>query len=123
MKKGEYIDMNFNFFDFLNEVGIGYKYLINGFIGAVIWSVYKKLRLIEALRQILIGSIVAGYITPLVAYKEAIPIEYMAALSFIIGMMGMIIIDGIYKFIANKIKTFRKGKEIINKEELGNSEI
>lgn len=123
MKKGEYVDMNFNFFDFLNEVGIGYKYLINGFIGAVIWSVYKKLRLIEALRQILIGSIVAGYITPLVAYKEAIPIEYMAALSFIIGMMGMIIIDGIYKFIANKIKTFRKGKEIINKEELENSEI
>lgn len=123
MKKGEYVDMNFNFFDFLNEVGIGYKYLINGFIGAVIWSVYKKLRLIEALRQILIGSIVAGYITPLIAYKEAIPIEYMAALSFIIGMMGMIIIDGIYKFIANKIKTFRKGKEIINKEELENSEI
>lgn len=123
MKKGEYVDMNFNFFDFLNEVGIGYKYLINGFIGAVIWSVYKKLRLIEALRQILIGSIVAGYITPLVAYKEAIPIEYMAALSFIIGMMGMIIIDGIYKFIASKIKTFRKGKEIINKEELENSEI
>lgn len=123
MKKGEYVDMNFNFFDFLNEVGIGYKYLINGFIGAVIWSVYKKLKLIEALRQILIGSVVAGYITPLIAYKEAIPIEYMAALSFIIGMMGMIIIDGIYKFIANKIKTFRKGKEIINKEELENSEI
>lgn len=122
MKKGEYVDMNFNFFDFLNEVGIGYKYLINGFIGAIVWSIYKKLRLIEALRQILIGSIVAGYITPLIAYKEAIPIEYMAALSFIIGMMGMIIIDGIYKFIANKIKTFRKGKETINKEELENSE-
>lgn len=123
MKKGEYVNMNFNFFDFLNDVGIGYKYLINGFIGAVVWSIYKKLRLIEALRQILIGSVVAGYITPLIAYKEAIPIEYMAALSFIIGMMGMIIIDGIYKYIAGKIKTFRKGKETINKEELENSEI
>lgn len=123
MKKGEYVNMNFNFFDFLNDVGIGYKYLINGFIGAVVWSIYKKLKLIEALRQILIGSVVAGYITPLIAYKEAIPIEYMAALSFIIGMMGMIIIDGIYKYIAGKIKTFRKGKEIINKEELVDSEI
>src|ERR1044072_250241 len=122
MKKGEYVDMNFNFFDFLNDVGIGYRYLINGFIGALVWSIYKKLRLIEALRQILIGSIVAGYVTPLVAYKEAIPIEYMAALSFIIGMMGMIIIDGLYKYIAGKIKTFKKGKEIINKEELDNSE-
>ena len=122
MRKGEYVYMNFNIFDFLNDLGIGYKYLLNGFIGAVVWSLYKKLKLIEALRQILIGSIVAGYITPLIAYKEAIPIEYMAALSFIIGMMGMIIIDGIYKYIAGKIKTFRKGKEKIV-EELENSEI
>ena len=122
MRKGEYVYMNFNIFDFLNDLGIGYKYLLNGFIGAVVWSIYKKLKLIEALRQILIGSIVAGYITPLIAYKEAIPIEYMAALSFIIGMMGMIIIDGIYKYIAGKIKTFRKGKEKIV-EELENSEI
>lgn len=120
MKKGEYVEMNF--FDFLNEVGIGYKYLLNGFIGAVVWSIYKKLKLIEALRQILIGSIVAGYITPLIAYKEAIPIEYMAALSFIIGMMGMIIIDGVYKYIVNKVRTFRKGKEVVNKEELVDKE-
>lgn len=120
MKKGEYVNMSF--LEFLNDLGIGWKYLLNGFIGAVVWSIYKKLRLIEALRQILIGSIVAGYITPLIAYKEAIPIEYMAALSFIIGMMGMIIIDGIYKYIAGKIKTFRKGKEKVEKE-LENSEI
>jgi hypothetical protein len=121
MKKGEYVNMNF--FDMLNELGIGWRYVLNGFIGAVVWSIYKKLRLIEALRQILIGSIVAGYITPLIAHKEAIPIEFMAALSFIIGMMGMIIIDGIYKYIANKVKLLRKGKELINKEELENSEI
>ena len=118
MQKGEY--MNMNFFELLNEIGIGWKYLLNGLIGAAVWSIYKKLRLIEALRQILIGSIVAGYITPLIAYKEAIPIEYMAALSFIIGMMGMIIIDGIYKYIVNKVRVFRRGKE---KVELENSEI
>jgi hypothetical protein len=45
----------------------------------------------------------------------------MAALSFIIGMMGMIIIDGIYKYIAGKVKLLRKGKEKIT-EELENSE-
>jgi hypothetical protein len=44
----------------------------------------------------------------------------MAALSFIIGMMGMIIIDGIYKYIVGKVRAFRKGKEILN-EELENS--
>jgi hypothetical protein len=119
MKKGE-LYMN-NFFEVLSDMGIGYRYLINGFVGAMVWSLYKKLRLIEALRQILIGSIVAGYITPLVAYKEAIPIEYMAALSFIIGMMGMIILDGVYKYIVGRIRTFRKGKELINKEEFENS--
>lgn len=111
-----------NFLEFLNDLGIGWRYLLNGLIGAIVWSIYKKLRLVEALRQILIGSIVAGYVTPLIAYKEAIPIEYMAALSFIIGMMGMIILDGIYKYIVNKVRTFRKGKEKINTEELDNSE-
>jgi uncharacterized membrane protein YeaQ/YmgE (transglycosylase-associated protein family) len=119
MNKGE--NVNMNFLELLNEMGIGWRYLLNGFIGAIVWSIYKKLKLIEALRQILIGSIVAGYITPLIAHKEAIPIEYMAALSFIIGMIGMIIIDGIYKYIAGKVKLLRKGKEKIT-EELENSE-
>jgi uncharacterized membrane protein YeaQ/YmgE (transglycosylase-associated protein family) len=82
------IKMKFDLFELLEKTGIEYRYLINGFVGALVWSVYKKLRFTEALRQIIIGSIVAGYITPLIAYKEAIPIEYMAALSFIVGMMG-----------------------------------
>jgi uncharacterized membrane protein YeaQ/YmgE (transglycosylase-associated protein family) len=109
--------MKFDFLKFLEDTGIEYKYLINGFVGALIWSIYKKLRFTEALRQIIIGSAVAGYITPLVAYKEAIPIEYMAALSFVIGMMGMVIIDSIYKYIYNRVKEMRKGKEVIFKEE------
>jgi hypothetical protein len=108
--------MRFDLLKFLDDIGIGHKYLLNGFIGAFVWSIYKKLRLLEAVRQILIGSIVAGYVTPLVAYKEQIPIEYMAALSFIIGMMGMIIIDSAYKYIANKIKQFKKGKEVLDSQ-------
>lgn len=108
--------MRFDILKFLEDTGIEYRYLINGFIGALVWSLYKKLKFTEALRQILIGSIVAGYITPLVAYKEAIPIEYMAALSFIVGMMGMVIIDSIYKYIVNKIKELKKGQEVLLKE-------
>lgn len=98
---------------FLEEIGIGYKYLINGFVGALVWSIYKKMRFLEAVRQIAIGSIVAGYITPLIAYKEEIPVELMSALSFVVGMMGMIIIDSIYKYVVLKVKQYKKGKELV----------
>jgi uncharacterized membrane protein YeaQ/YmgE (transglycosylase-associated protein family) len=122
MKNQVPINMKFDIVKILEDLGIGYKYLINGFIGALVWSVYKKLRFVEAVRQILIGSLVAGYITPLVAYKEEIPIEYISALSFVVGMMGMIIIDSIYKYVANKIRQFKKGKEVIQIENLENSQ-
>jgi hypothetical protein len=115
--------MRYDVLRFLQDTGIEYRYLINGFIGAIVWSLYKKLKFTEALRQILIGSIVAGYITPLVAMKESIPIEYMAALSFIIGMMGMVIIDSIYKYIVNKVKELKRGKEEILKQEITENEI
>jgi uncharacterized membrane protein YeaQ/YmgE (transglycosylase-associated protein family) len=105
-----------NIIKLLEETGVQYRYLINGFVGALVWSIYKKLRFMEALRQIVIGSVVAGYITPLIAYKEAIPLEYMAALSFIVGMMGMVIIDSIYKFIVNKVRQIKKGKEALMEE-------
>ena len=109
--------MKFDFFKFLEDLGIGYKYLINGFIGAVVWSMYKKLKFLEALRQIVIGSLVAGYITPLIAYGEKIAPEYVSALSFVVGMMGMVLIDSVYKYIRDKIKLLKKVKEIIKNED------
>lgn len=109
--------MKFDFFKLLESLGVGYKYLINGFIGALVWSIYKKLKFIEALRQIIIGSLVAGYVTPLIAYGEKIAPEYMAALSFVVGMMGMIIIDSVYKYIRDKVKLFKKLRELTKLEE------
>lgn len=114
--KSLFISMKNDLLRFIEEQGIGLKYLINGFLGAVVWSFYKQLKFLEALRQIFIGSIVAGYITPLIANKEGIAPEFMAALSFVVGMMGMLIIDAIYKYIANKIKQVKKGKEAIEEE-------
>ena len=108
------LKMKFDVLKFLEDIGIGYKYLINGFIGAVIWAAYKKLRFWEAMRQILIGSVMAGYITPLIAYKEDIPLELTAALSFVVGLMGMVIVDSIYKYIITKAKQLKKGKEMLN---------
>lgn len=110
--------MKFEFLKFLADLGIGYKYLINGFIGALVWSLYKKLRFIEALRQIIIGSLVAGYITPLIAYSEKISAEYMSALSFIVGMLGMILIDSVYKYLKEKVKIFDKFREYLSKEKV-----
>lgn len=102
----------------LEEMGIGYKYLINGLIGAFVWSLYKKLKFMEALRQMFIGSIVAGYLTPLIANKENISPELMGSLSFVVGMLGMIIIDTIYKYVAEKIRLFKKAKKVEEEENL-----
>jgi len=108
--------MKFDIVKFLENLGIGYKYLINGFIGAIVWSIYKKLRFIEAVRQIIIGSLVAGYITPMIAYGERIAPEYMAALSFVVGMLGMIIIDSIYKWVKDKFFMFKKVRQLMKLE-------
>jgi uncharacterized membrane protein YeaQ/YmgE (transglycosylase-associated protein family) len=110
------LKMKFDIVKFLNDLGIGYKYLINGFIGAIVWSIYKKLRFIEALRQIIIGSLVAGYVTPMIAYGERIAPEYMAALSFIVGMLGMIILDTIYKWVKDKFFMFNKLRQLMKME-------
>lgn len=115
--------MKFDVLKFLEDIGIGYKYLINGFIGAILWAAYKKLKFWEAMRQILIGSIMAGYVTPLIAYKENIPVEMSAGLSFIVGMMGMVIIDSIYKYVVKKAKQISAGKKVLEQDDLENSEI
>lgn len=114
--------LKMDLFNILDSLGIGYKYLVNGFIGALVWSLYKKTKLVEALRQILIGSIVAGYLTPLIAFGEHIPQEYLSALSFVVGMVGMIILDGIYKFVVNKIRAFKKGEAIIKRQDSNKEE-
>jgi uncharacterized membrane protein YeaQ/YmgE (transglycosylase-associated protein family) len=102
---------------FISSLGIGYKYLVNGFVGALVWSIYKKLRFIDALRQILVGSLVAGYITPLIAYGENIAPQYMSALSFVVGMMGMMLVDTVYKWLRDKIIVFKRMKKLISAEE------
>lgn len=109
--------MKFDILKFLDGLGIGYKYLINGLVGAIVWSIYKKLKFLEALRQIIIGSLVAGYVTPLIAYGEKIAPEYVSALSFIVGMMGMILVDSVYKFIKDKVILFKKLKYLTRLEE------
>ncbi len=100
---------------FLNELGIAWKYLINGFIGAFIWSIYRKSKFVEGLRQVLIGSFISGYFTPVLAARLDLTLELLGFTSFIVGMLGMVIVDSIYKYAVDKIKKWKDALIIINK--------
>jgi hypothetical protein len=91
-----------NFVSILSELGIGWKYLINGLIGGVVYAVYNKSKIWDALRQVFIGGMVSAYTTPLIAAK--LSIDYVGFLSFVIGLVGMVVIDSIIKWIIKKIK-------------------
>lgn len=91
-----------SFISFLSELGIGWKYLINGLIGGVVYAVYNKSKFWDAIRQVFIGGMVSAYSTPLIASK--LSIDYVGFLSFVIGLVGMVVIDSIIKWIIKKIK-------------------
>ena len=86
--------------EFFSDLSV--KYLINGIVGATVWSIYKKSKFLDALRQIFVGGIIAGYATPIIADKLSAP--FVGFLSFTVGMTGMIVIDVIYNWFIKKIK-------------------
>lgn len=88
--------------NFLDQLGISWKYLINGLVGAVVFAVYKRTRFVDACRQVFIGGVVSAYVTPLVA--EKLSMSYVGFLSFTVGIIGMVVIDAIYKWSVKKIK-------------------
>jgi hypothetical protein len=90
----------------LDELGIVFKYLVNGLIGGIIWSIYRKTKFLEALRQIFIGGVVSGYFTPVIV-KQGLPDEAVGFTSFVIGMMGMVIIDAIYKYVRSRLAKWK----------------
>jgi hypothetical protein len=96
--------MKSNLINLLGDIGIAWKYLINGLIGGFIWSLYKKSKFGEALRQIIIGGIVSGYFTPVVVIKFSMDLSLIGFTSFIIGMLGMVIIDSAYKYAIGNYK-------------------
>lgn len=100
--------MKNDFLRMLDELGIVFKYLINGLVGGFILSIYKRSKFWEAVRQIIIGGIVAGYFTPVIIKKTDMDMSFVGFTSFVVGMTGMIIIDSTYKYIASR---FRKWKE------------
>lgn len=89
----------FNFFD---QIGLGWKYLLNGLIGGFVWAIYKKIKFWESIRQMLVGGIVSGFTTPFIAERTSL--NSAGFISFVVGMVGMVIIEVIYKWAVAKLK-------------------
>lgn len=102
--------------DFLNDLGLVWKYAINGLIGGLIWSMYEKSKFWVAVRQIIIGGIVSGYTTPAIVTYTKMDLSFVGFTSFVIGMLGMVIIDSTYKRIIKLIKKWHEALIIINQK-------
>lgn len=102
--------MKDSIFSALEDLGIVWKYAINGLIGGFIWSLYKKSKFWEAFRQIVIGAAISGYSTPVVISKFGMESGLAGFTSFVIGMLGMVIIDSLYKYI---LTNYKKWGEIL----------
>lgn len=76
-----------------------YLNLISGLVGAIAWSLYKKQNLWVAIRNIISGSLASVFLTPTVAEILKLNENF---LSFIIGIVGMTLIEEI--FVKNKDK-------------------
>jgi hypothetical protein len=91
-----------NIFNLLDQLGLAWQNLINGFVGAAIWAIYKKTKFWNAVRQIFVGGIVAGYSTPFLS-KE-LSVRETGFLGFVVGTIGMLIIENLYTWASKKIK-------------------
>lgn len=94
--------MKFDFLHLLDQLGLAWQSIINGVIGAAVWSIHKKTKFLTALRQMFIGGLVAGYATPFIANEWSFKAQ--GFLSFVIGTIGMVVVDELYKWAAKKIK-------------------
>ena len=101
---------------FLDDMGLAWKYALNGFIGGLIWSMYKKSKFWEALRQVFIGGIVSGYFTPVIVAKTSMDLSFVGFTSFVVGMLGMVIVDSIYKYVYNLIKKWKEAIVVVNQK-------
>lgn len=108
--------MKQSFLDFLNEIGFVWKYALNGLVGGLIWSMYVKSKFWTAVRQIFIGGVVSGYSTPLIVQYTGMDLSFVGFTSFVVGMLGMVVIDTIYKQVVKIIKKWKEAIIIINQK-------
>lgn len=100
----------------LDNLGLVWKYALNGLIGGLIWSMYKKSKFWEAFRQVIIGGVVSGYFTPVIVAKSNMDLSLIGFTSFVVGMLGMVILDSIYKYVVNIITKWKDAIVVINQK-------
>lgn len=108
--------MKYDILSLLDDLGLVWKYALNGLIGGLIWSMYKKSKFWEAFRQIIIGGVVSGYFTPVIVARTKMDMSLVGFTSFVIGMLGMVIIDSLYKYLIKLIKKWKDALIIINQK-------
>lgn len=108
--------MKYDILSLLDDLGLVWKYAINGLIGGLIWSMYKKSKFWEAFRQVIIGGVVSGYFTPVIVARTHMDMSLIGFTSFVIGMLGMVIIDSLYKYLIKLIKKWKDALIIINQK-------
>jgi len=94
--------MKNEFFSLFEQLGLAWKYLLDGLIGGLVWSVYKKSKFWESVRQIFVGGVVSGFTTPFIVEKTSL--SDAGFISFVVGMIGMVIIEVVYKWGVGKLK-------------------
>jgi uncharacterized membrane protein YeaQ/YmgE (transglycosylase-associated protein family) len=94
--------MRGDLFGLLDQLGLAWQNIVNGVVGATVWALHKKANFATAIRQIFIGAMVAGYSTPFISAEFSI--RDMGFLSFVIGVVGMVLLDRLYVWLSNKIK-------------------
>lgn len=103
------------FIEFLDKLGLMWNFALNGLIGGFVWSLYKKLPIWESIRQMVIGTFIAGYLTPVIKMKTGMNDQLMGCVSFAVGIVGMVIVDSIYKYVVKTIKKWNDAIIFINK--------
>jgi hypothetical protein len=94
--------MKNDFLSFFDQLPAVLKYAVNGLVGGFVWALYKKLKFWAALRQIVIGAILSAYSTPFIASKTSLSTAGFT--SFVIGIIGMSLIEILYKWAVGKLK-------------------
>jgi hypothetical protein len=94
--------MKGDLFGLLDQLGLAWQNIVNGVIGSTVWALHKKAKFGVAIRQIFIGAMVAGYTTPFVSKEFSI--RDIGFVSFVIGTVGMVLLDTLYVWISKKIK-------------------
>lgn len=99
-----------------HDYGIDLGLLMAGFFGALILALSTKNQTPgKAISSIFAGAICANYLTPVALnfMPEVVQTNAKYGTAFVMGFIGLKVLEIIYDIISNKLKT-RKGKFDIN---------